>query len=86
MEEYTRDQRHFQKQSTDFERMIAQSCACIQYAYENMLAALRQYKKKEVCHLVGVGFSGFLEENCDLVHKTEHRNFTKLLALSLDEC
>ena len=29
----------------------------------NMLSA---YDKKELCHLMGIGFAGFLEDNCDL--------------------
>ena len=48
-------------------KAIAKSCTCTQYAYENMLTALWKYSKQEVCHLMGMGYSGFLEENCDLV-------------------
>lgn len=48
-------------------KAIAKSCTCTQYAYENMLTALGQYTKQELCHLMGIGFSGFLEENSDLV-------------------
>ena len=47
-------------------KAIAKSCTCTQYAYENMLTALWKYTKQEVCHLMGIGYSGFLEENCDL--------------------
>lgn len=47
-------------------KAIAKSCTCTQYAYENMLTSLQQYNKNEVCHLLGIGYSGFLEENCDL--------------------
>lgn len=46
---------------------IAKSCTCTQYAYQNMFTALKQYTKQEVCHLMGIGYAGFLEENCDLV-------------------
>lgn len=31
-----------------------------------MLTALWKYSKQEVCHLMRIGYSGFLEENCDL--------------------
>ena len=31
-----------------------------------MLRMLCGYGKKELCHLMGVGFGGFLEDNCDL--------------------
>lgn len=47
-------------------KAIAKSCAYTQYAYENMLISLTQYTKREVCHLMGIGYAGFLEENCDL--------------------
>lgn len=48
---------------------IAKSCTRTQYAYENMLDALAPYSKKELCHLMGIGFAGFLTENCDLTIK-----------------
>ena len=45
---------------------IAKSCTYTKYAYENMIHALKPYTKKELCHLMGIGFAGFLDENCDL--------------------
>lgn len=48
---------------------IAKLCTRTQYAYENMLNALAPYSKKELCHLMGIGFAGFLTENCDLAIK-----------------
>lgn len=33
---------------------------------QNMLEMLSRYGKKELCHLMGIGFAGFLEDNCDL--------------------
>lgn len=48
-------------------KAIAKSCTYTQYAYENMFTALKQYTKQEVCHLMGIGYAQFLEENCDLV-------------------
>jgi pimeloyl-ACP methyl ester carboxylesterase len=47
-------------------KAIASSCTCTQYAYEQMLDSLKQYTKRELCHLMGIGYAGFLEENCDL--------------------
>lgn len=47
-------------------KAIAKACTHTQYAYENMLASLSQYTKRELCHLMGVGYARFLEENCDL--------------------
>lgn len=44
-------------------RAIAASCACTDEARQGMLQMLRQYPKRELCHLMGVGFAGFLEEN-----------------------
>lgn len=32
-----------------------------------MIAALQPYSKKELCRLMGIGYAGFLAENCDLV-------------------
>lgn len=45
---------------------IAQSCTCTQSAYQNMMTALQPYSKKELCHLMGVGYAEFLRENCDI--------------------
>lgn len=47
-------------------KSIAKSCTYTETAYQNMLAALQPYSKKELCHLMGIGYAGFLEENCDL--------------------
>lgn len=47
-------------------KAIARSCTSTQYAYENMLAALSQYTKRELCRLMGIGYADFLKENCDL--------------------
>lgn len=45
---------------------IAKSCSYIESAYQNILVALRPYSKQELCHLMGIGFAGFLKENCNL--------------------
>lgn len=34
--------------------------------YNNMLSMLSVYAKKELCHLLGIGYAGFLDDNCDL--------------------
>lgn len=47
-------------------KAIAKSCTYTQYAYENMFTALSQYTKREICHLMGIGYAGFLAENTDL--------------------
>lgn len=47
-------------------KSIAKSCTYTAASYKNMLAALQPYSKKELCHLMGIGYAGFLEENCDL--------------------
>lgn len=35
--------------------------------YNNMLDMLSGYDKKELCHLMGIGYAGFLSDNCDLM-------------------
>ena len=47
-------------------KAIAKQCTTTDHAYENMMGMLGIYSKKELCHLMGIGFAGFLEDNCDL--------------------
>lgn len=47
-------------------KSIAKSCTYTKVAYQNMLTALQPYSKKELCYLMGIGYAGFLEENCNL--------------------
>ena len=35
-------------------------------AYDNMIQMLSPYNKQELCHLMGLGYAGFLKDNCDL--------------------
>ncbi len=35
-------------------------------AYENMMQMLSPYNKRELCHLMGLGYAGFLDDNCEL--------------------
>lgn len=45
---------------------IAKTSTYTKKAYENMYTALQVYSKQELCHLMGIGYAGFLKENCDL--------------------
>ena len=47
-------------------KAIAKQCTTNERSYENMLGMLSIYGKKELCHLMAIGFAGFLEDNCDL--------------------
>lgn len=47
-------------------RSVAKQCAATEYGYKNMLTALSPYGKRELCHLMGIGFAGFLEDNRDM--------------------
>lgn len=48
------------------EKSIAKSCTYTADSYKNMLTMFQPYSKKELCHFMGIGYAGFLEENCDL--------------------
>ena len=45
---------------------MAKACSCTIEGQNNMRRSLSVYTKKELCHLMGIGFAGFLEENCNL--------------------
>ena len=47
-------------------RAIAKQVSATQAAYDNMMRMLAPYEKRELCHLMGLGYAGFLEDNCDL--------------------
>jgi pimeloyl-ACP methyl ester carboxylesterase len=47
-------------------KAIAKQVAATTYGYENMLSMLAQYTKKELCHLMGIGYAGFLSDNTNL--------------------
>ena len=47
-------------------KAIAKQCTTNERSYGNMLGMLSIYGKKELCHLMAIGFAGFLEDNCDL--------------------
>ena len=45
---------------------MARQVSVTQKSYENMMQMLSPYNKSELCHLMGLGYAGFLEDNCDL--------------------
>ena len=47
-------------------KAVAKQCTRTEKSYQNMLDMLSLYDKKELCHLMGIGFAGFLEDNCDI--------------------
>ena len=48
---------------------VAGQCTRTPKAYQNMYQMLSFYDKKELCHLMGIGFAGFLEDNSDITIK-----------------
>ena len=47
-------------------KAVAKQCTVTEKSYQNMFNMLSVYDKKELCHLMGIGFAGFLEDNCDI--------------------
>lgn len=47
-------------------KAIAKQVSATETAYQNMMKMLSDYDKKELCHLMGIGYAGFLEDNFDL--------------------
>lgn len=47
-------------------RAMAKQVSVTKEAYENMMQMLEPYSKDELCHLMGLGYAGFLEDNCEL--------------------
>ncbi|MCD8356917.1 MAG: alpha/beta hydrolase [Clostridia bacterium] len=45
---------------------IAKQSTATPRGYRNMMAMLEPYGKDELCHLMGIGYAGFLEENRDM--------------------
>ncbi|MGX8688260.1 MAG: alpha/beta fold hydrolase, partial [bacterium] len=45
---------------------MAAQTAMTREGRENMRQMISVYSKKELCHLMGIGFAGFLEDNTDL--------------------
>ncbi|MBO6093515.1 MAG: alpha/beta hydrolase [Oscillospiraceae bacterium] len=47
-------------------KAMAKQVSTTQKAYSNMMQMLSPYDKKELCHLMGLGYAGFLDDNCEL--------------------
>ena len=47
-------------------KAIAKQCTTNNDSYMNMIDMLSSYDKKELCHLMGLGYAGFLDDNCEL--------------------
>lgn len=47
-------------------KAMAKQVSSTQKAYDNMLQMLIPYTKREMCHLMGLGYAGFLKDNCNL--------------------
>lgn len=47
-------------------RAIARQVSVTREGRRNMLTMLGPYGKKELCHLMGIGYAGFLEDNRDM--------------------
>ena len=47
-------------------KAMAKQVSTTRRAYENMLQMLSPYNKRELCHLMGLGYACFLDDNCEL--------------------
>lgn len=47
-------------------KAMAKQVSATEYTYNNMLSMLEPYEKEELCHLMGIGYASFFEENCDM--------------------
>ena len=45
---------------------MAKQVSATQKSYDSMLKMLSPYNKNELCHLMGLGYAGFLDDNCEL--------------------
>lgn len=50
-------------------KAIAKQVSVTEEAYDNMMEMLSVYDKNEICHLMGIAYAGFLEDNCNLAIK-----------------
>ena len=48
-------------------KAMAKQVSTTRKAYDNMMQMLSPYDKSELCHLMGLGYAGFLNDNCDLI-------------------
>lgn len=47
-------------------KAVAKQVSETSNTYNNMLSMLSVYDKKELCYLMGIGYAGFLDDNCNL--------------------
>ncbi len=47
-------------------KAIAKQNTATKAGYDNMFSMLVPYEKDELCHLMGIGYAGFIKDNCDL--------------------
>ena len=47
-------------------KAVAKQCTTTERSEKNMLSMLETYSKQELCHLMGIGYAGFLEDNQNL--------------------
>ena len=47
-------------------KAMAKQVSVSQRSYDNMMQMLSPYNKRELCHLMGLGYAGFLDDNCEL--------------------
>ncbi len=47
-------------------KAVAKQVSRTERSYQNMYRMLSYYGKKELCHLMGIGYAGFLEDNSDM--------------------
>jgi pimeloyl-ACP methyl ester carboxylesterase len=47
-------------------KAVAKQVSRTERSYQNMYQMLSFYDKKELCHLMGIGYAGFLEDNSDI--------------------
>ena len=47
-------------------KAMAKQVSATQKSYDSMMQMLSPYGKQELCHLMGLGYAGFLDDNCEL--------------------
>lgn len=47
-------------------KAMSKQVSTTEKGYENMMQMLSGYDKSELCHLMGLGYAGFLDDNCEL--------------------
>ncbi len=47
-------------------KAMARQVSTTNRSYQNMMQMLEPYSKNELCHLMGLGYAGFLDDNCEL--------------------